>query len=285
MTRAKPARGNKTTRARRDARRARAWTYAADVIALLGLVQPEDLDIEAIARALDAEVIDAELPGAEAQLVVCDQKRRPLDLRARIRVARDANPIRRRFSIAHELGHHVMRHAPRSLAELCTSEAMDGRTARPEEEEANAFAAALLVPEPMVAAWARDPDCTLAAAREISRRFSVALGTAAIRLIELTPHAWALVTCRGGRVVRVSRSATFPTYIEQDWTPGPDSVVVEHAAWQRRLSDRERVVPAHTWIADEAHHGATLIEQAMILPGTSDVLAMLRIVPHDAIRK
>jgi hypothetical protein len=285
LSQANASRGNKTTRALRDARRARAWSYADDVIELLGLGQPHELDVEAIARGLDAEVIDAELPGAEAQLVVRDRQRRPLDLRARIRVARDANPVRRRFSIAHELGHLVMRHAPRALGELCTSDAMEGRTTRPEEEEANAFAAALLLPAQMIGTWARDPYCTLTAAREIARTFDVAIGTAAIRLIELTPHAWALVTCRGGRVVRVSRSAAFPTYIEQDWTPGPDSVVVEHAAWKRRLPERERVVPAHTWIADEAHHRVTLIEQATILPGTSDVLVMLRIEPRDVIPK
>lgn len=285
MTTPKRTRGNNTTRARRDARRAHAWSFAADVIALLGLTQPEDIDVEAIARALDAEVIDDDLPGADAQLVVRDQKRRPLDLRARIRVARDAKPIKRRFSIAHELGHHIMRHAPRSIGELCTSDAMEGRTTRPEEEEANAFAAALLLPARMVAAWSNDLDCNLTAAREIARRFSVAIGTAAIRLIELTPHPWALVTCRDGRVLRVSRSAAFPTYIEQDWSPGPDSAIVEHAAWKRRLPDRERVVAAQTWIADVAHHDTTVIEHAMILPGTSDVLAMLRIVPRDANRK
>lgn len=285
MTTLKRNRGNKTTRARRDARRAHAWSYAADVVTVLGLAQPEDIDVEAIARALDADVIDDALPGADAQLVVRDGRRRPLDLRARIRVSRDAKPIKRRFSIAHELGHHVMRHAPLAIGELCTADAMEGRTARPEEEEANAFAAALLVPAQMVAVWTGDPDCNLAAAREIARRFTVAIGTAAIRLIELTPHAWALVTCRDGRVVRVSRSATFPTYIEQDWSPGPDSAVVEHAAWQRRIPDRERVVPAQTWIADEAHHDATVIEHAMMLPGASDVLAMLRIAPREPNRK
>lgn len=285
MTGAKTSRGNKTTRARRDARRAHAWSYAGSVITALGLTRPEDLDVEEIARQLDAEVIDDELPGAEAQLVVRDQRRRPMDLRARIRVARDAKPVKRRFSIAHELGHFVMRHVPLSIGELCTKEAMEGRSPRPEEEEANAFAAALLVPAPMVAAWVTDPDSNLTTAREIARTFDVAIGTAAIRLIELTPHAWALVTCRDGRVVRVSRSAAFSTYIKDGWTPGPDSMVVEHAAWRRPLPTHERAVPGRTWIADEAHSDATVIEHSMILPGTSDVLTMLRIAPRAAIRK
>lgn len=280
MTDAKQYRGTRTTRAQRDARRAHAWTYAADVIAALHLARPEDLDIEAIAHQLDAEIVEAELSGAEGQLVVRDQKRRPLDLRARIRIPPALSPAKRRFSIAHELGHFIMRHPPRSIGELCSAAAMAGGAGRPAEEEANAFAAALLLPASMLGSWVARPDPSLDIAREIARTFSVAIDTAAIRLIELTPHACALVVCRGGRVLRVSRSATFRPFITHEWMPGPDSVVVEHAAWRRTLPKQERAVPARTWIEDAAWSGVTLIEQAMILPGTSDVLTLVRVLPE-----
>jgi hypothetical protein len=58
-------------------------------------------------------------------------------------------------------------------------------------------------------------------------------------------------------------------------------VVVEHVAWRGKLPARERAVPGRTWIADAAHHHATVIEHSMILAGTSDVLTMLRIAPRE----
>jgi len=94
----------------RDERRARAWGKAAEVIRRFRLTEPADLDIERIARALDAEVEDAELVSAAGQMIVnhapANAARRPIDRVAWIRVSRDIRSrARRAFTIAHELGH------------------------------------------------------------------------------------------------------------------------------------------------------------------------------------
>lgn len=51
----------------------------------------------------------------------------------------DGNPARRRFSLAHELGHIVMQHHGRALWE---------------EQEADVFASHLLCPQPLLELWA-----------------------------------------------------------------------------------------------------------------------------------
>ncbi len=264
----------------RDERRARAWSKAAEVIRRFGLTEPAHLDIERIACALDAEVEDAELVSAVGQMIVnhatAGAARRPVDRGAWIRVSRDIRSrARRAFTIAHELGHFLLHHVPVSAGEVCTSREIDGQSRRPEEEEANAFASALVLPEAMIARWAYAPHANLDAVREIASTFTVAIKTAAIRLVELTPHPWAVVICKDGKVSSVSRSRTFRGYVIDRWIPGHQSGVVECVAW-RDAPRAEREVPASTWCRDASATDAPLIEDCMILPGGSDVLAILR---------
>lgn len=250
------------------------------MVAMLRLKRPEQIDAERIAGALDAAVIDDDLRGAVGQMIVGSGERRPLDRTALIRVSSDIrSPARRAFTIAHELGHYLLRHDLVTKREACTANAIDGRASTAEEQEANAFASALLLPEAMVAPWATDPDANLDAVREMARVFKVAIETAAIRLVELTPHACAIVICARGRVVRVSRSAAFGGYVTHDWPPGAESGVVECVAYGA-APRAEREVSASTWYRDASATAGKVIEHSLILPGTLDVLTLLRERPR-----
>ena len=57
------------------------------------------------------------------------------------------HPRRRRFTIAHELGHHFLNHGP---AMRDSPENLAGQSQDPKEIEANNFAACLLMPESVV---------------------------------------------------------------------------------------------------------------------------------------
>jgi Zn-dependent peptidase ImmA (M78 family) len=72
--------------------------------------------------------------------------------------ANDA-PARRRFTLAHELGHWVCQcREGRGAPLMCRAEDVAPATDRTLEREANIFAAELLMPEPAVRATAVDPD-------------------------------------------------------------------------------------------------------------------------------
>ena len=95
-------------------------------------------------------------------------------------------PVRRRFTIAHELGHLEL-HRGRVLI-LDTPvrvDFRDGASSR-EESEANRFAAALLMPQEMVvraaAAASRDPDELI---KSLAREFRVSPAAMGYRLINL----------------------------------------------------------------------------------------------------
>jgi Zn-dependent peptidase ImmA (M78 family) len=79
----------------------------------------------------------------------------------------DDAPERRRFTIAHELGHWICQYRAGRLAPFyCRPGDVAAAADRAAEREANVFAAELLMPEPAVrAAWEREPEIAACAER------------------------------------------------------------------------------------------------------------------------
>ncbi len=185
--------------------RPRLWQDPAKLLRHLGVTRPEDIDIEAIAGYCRARVSYQPLRGCEGRIVGHRG-------RAVIVVDRDAHPYRRRFTIAHELGHWMFDRA--DLAHVFTdggsptggtSETDEPPTAnqgplddwyedRP-EQRANRWAAELLMPETFFAPDATGREISFATARDLARRYRTSLTATALRLLDLgsTP---AMIVCR-----------------------------------------------------------------------------------------
>lgn len=71
---------------------------AADLLKELGITEPKEIDIEAIAEHCKATVLYGQLTGSEARIVGADDT-------AIITVNRSPSRGRERFSAAHELAH------------------------------------------------------------------------------------------------------------------------------------------------------------------------------------
>jgi predicted transcriptional regulator len=96
-------------------------------------------------------------------------------------VRRDESATRRRFTIAHEVGHHFL-HSDGATV-LCRPVDVDqaDEAARAKEREANRFAAELLMPEELVRAHAgREADVA-----QLARTFDVSPIAMAYRLVNL----------------------------------------------------------------------------------------------------
>src|SRR6267143_3939751 len=76
------------------------YPKAKDLLDELGITEPEEIDLEAIAQFTGATVTRELLVGAEAKLV-------GLDDQAIITVNKTSGITRQRFSIGHELGHWI----------------------------------------------------------------------------------------------------------------------------------------------------------------------------------
>ncbi len=162
------------------------------VLEELGIRDPEDIKIEAIAEHCGATILYERLEGAEARILGYGE-------RAIITVNGAAPRARQRFSGAHELGHWMCDRG--KIAFACTDrsftrEWLDDNP----ERRANQYAAELLLPQKMFSPRAKNRAITFATARELADVFETSLTATAIRLVEFGSFP-AMVVCndRGSR--------------------------------------------------------------------------------------
>jgi len=109
------------------------------------------IDVEAIARGLKLKVIKEDLGQGVSGLLVSD------GLSAYICVQQLDAPVRQRFTIAHELGHYILRHHVGTGENVLVDRGVMGERGAlasqgidPKEIQANQFAACLLMPSRLV---------------------------------------------------------------------------------------------------------------------------------------
>jgi hypothetical protein len=159
------------------------------VLRELGITEPSEIDLEAIAWTLGARVRYRPLDGCEARIVGNGDC-------AIITVNSRSHPRRQRFSIGHELGHWQF-HRGRLLT--CSADqigrAADGQS--PRERTADNYAANLLMPNFLLQPRAKTfPKLTFQAVKEIADEFDTSITSTAIRLVE-GRHSPAVLICHG----------------------------------------------------------------------------------------
>ena len=177
----------------------------------LGLPIP----VEELCSGLDIiRIGDLDTDGFEAALLSDEVKSR-----GAILVARGRSRQRRRFSIAHELGHFLIpTHMPPTDGQfLCSADQLrllpqkdQDRRARM-EAEANRFAALLLMPPPLLRArlrLARRPR--LEQLVDMAETFDVSRDAMARAYTEHHDEPVAVLICQHGKVLRTYRSSSMP---------------------------------------------------------------------------
>ncbi|MFD2420396.1 ImmA/IrrE family metallo-endopeptidase [Amycolatopsis pigmentata] len=166
----------------------RADLAAARMLAEHGITQPP-VDVEALAAESGIAVVRRPFTDGDVSGMLFRGGKRDI-----IGVNSSHAVQRQRFTIAHELGHHSL-HPGRELildvpVRVNFRDNTSSTATNREEIEANAFAAALLMPEPMIrdhldrltATTRRDPDTTAAA---LAKVFKVSVSALGFRLINL----------------------------------------------------------------------------------------------------
>jgi hypothetical protein len=212
----------------------------------LGVTDPREIDLEAIAWHLGAQVKRCDLDGCEARII----GRRD---RAIIRVNRLSHPRRQRFSIGHELG-HWRHHRGRML--VCRSDDIGThRPGTPEiERVADIYAADLLLPHYLFVPIARQHATqSFRTVRELSDLFDTSITATAIRLVE-SKHSLAVLICHGPHGRKwFTRSPDVP----ERWFPrnelDPESFAFDLLFGQGGEQIHPRLIGADAWFdRDEA---------------------------------
>ena len=152
-----------------------AGTPPEQILSLLGITEPEDLDIEAIAYACGATIVPQPLTGCEANIIGFGD-------RAIITVNSNSIPTRLRFSSGHELGHWMKDRGQNAFG--CLDSQIDSEwTANNPEVRANRFASDLLLPVGMFAPLAKGRPMTLETVGDLAAVFRMSQTATAIRLV------------------------------------------------------------------------------------------------------
>lgn len=171
----------------------------AEILSDLGIREPNDLDIEAIALHCGALIQYKPLSGCEARIMGLDDS-------AIITINANSSPERKRFSGGHELGHWMR---DRRIATFQCNEQMFVREWSEDnpEKRANRFAADLLLPARMFRPLSTDLPIAFTSVEKLAAIFKMSLSATAIRLVEYGSYPAMLICCnQAGRQWYVASS-------------------------------------------------------------------------------
>jgi hypothetical protein len=254
---------------RLDPTRERTAERRADLLlSELRIIDPGDIDIEAIAMTQSALVMDGGLTGAEARLTR-SPKINFIRVNTEIR-----EPGRRRFAIAHELGHLLLQE--QSQFALCMDkDLVPFYTNSPDELEASAFAGGLLMPAKMFEPFCRKTSPSLAYVAQLAERFQVTLTAAATRYIQFSPHRCCLVASTGGRIRYHRKTDDFGYFIAPREKLSPATYAADFFKG-KRLPAGMQEVKATAWLEGKRIDSSKMIqEESVAMPSYNSVLTLL----------
>lgn len=176
------------------------------------------------------------------------------------------NVARKRFTVAHEIGHLFLHHG--NLKCISTDFEL-WRDKCIEEYEANTFASELLLPYTIVIQEIKSQDLTYSIIENIAERYKVSLSTSAIRLVKLDKGMSAVVFHDGRKINWVVRSQTCPENIQ--------TTSIDARSLFRRTNDNRTTIKAKVdpdlwfsdqmddWICEEETHYFTKLKAYLTL--------------------
>jgi Zn-dependent peptidase ImmA (M78 family) len=231
-------------------------TSAEKIILQREIATPEEINLEAIALTLGAQVKRRPLTGCEARILGKDKK-------AIITININSIEERQRFSIGHELGHWQCH---RGESFQCSKDDIGSfkNTSKQKEREADAFAADLLMPWFLFKPIARSfPNADFNTAFKIMERFKTSLSTTAIRLVESNIFP-AIVICHDQSSRRwFQRSDDIPNrwFPKKNLTPESSAFDIVYG---KAESDIEQMkVSASAWFDSKESERYELLEQSI----------------------
>lgn len=226
---------------------------------------PARVPLEELCRRFDIQSIEEfETNAFEAALVMDELK-----ASGAILVAKRRSAERRRYSIAHELGHFLIpTHRPSgnsfecSMADLHLLDPKDRNRRRRIEAEANRFAAHLLMPPQKLRARICQTPASLESIVTIAREFGVSKEAMARAWTEAHRQPVAVLVVHRARILRRYRSEAFP------WLPDSRGLPAGSLAAEAQLpvgsySSVEEVDP-DVWLTErDARRTHSLSEQVL----------------------
>ena len=246
---------------------------AEELLLDYGVSAPEDIDLDAIALDLGAEVRRAPLNGHEARIVGVGD-------RAVIWVDSSKSHRRQRFSLGHELGHWLLH---RGSVLYCASSDIGSDRARDAERMANHFAADLLMPWFLfTSALESFGSASWEAVAHLSKAFETSRPATALRLIHSDRFPAILVCTHASGRRWFQRAASVPDvwYVKNELDPRTTAFEVLYGTAD---GTRSKTISASAWFERRDANRFQVREQSV--RSEQEVYTLLSFVEREALRR
>ena len=221
----------------------------------LGITEPREILIEAIAEHCRATIVYEPLDGCQARILGAGD-------RAIITVNTRSPRERQRFSAAHELGHWMRDRG--KVAFACTDQSFvrEWGDENP-ERNANRYAAGVLLPSKMFQTAAQNMPPTFASVQELAATFVTSRTATALRLVELGSLPAMIVCHDNAKRLWFARGSSVPNDFWPLARPGVSSIASKLLSHPSAITPGPTEVDADEWIdrADAARY--TLVEDCV----------------------
>src|ERR1700735_4359361 len=207
-----------------------------------------------------------------ALLRIRDVQRGCIVINSRIR-----EESRKRFTLAHEIGHFVLP-GQQEVSAPCKQQRIENWDAdlyRP-ELEANRFAAEILMPRGLMAEFVQS-EPSLESIRSIAKLCGTSFTASAVRLITLTPRRAAVVWSQDQKILWWKLSEGFVRWIQKGAVT--DNSFAAQCYRKQSVPNQLASVPASAWLYEKGlREGAQIWEQSVGLKNYGAVLSLLVIM-------
>jgi Zn-dependent peptidase ImmA (M78 family) len=244
-----------------------------------GLLETRACDLGGILTEAELEVVSSKYddPGYAALLL------RFPEGGGGIMIAANQSDGRRRFSLAHELGHFfIPSHAAAGPTLKCADTDLRARSSdsKTQEWEANDFAAELLMPRALFSADARHRPIDFGTVEFLagSEMYQVSRTAAAWRLVQSTREQCALVMSVNGAIEWVARSDSFSYWIpERGQSLGKDTVAAAVRRGESPILGAEQVSPLEWFEGSpgQSFDRVEIFESAYPIPSRAQIMSLV----------
>jgi len=186
---------------------------------------------------------------------------------------------RRRFTLAHELGHYLLP-TQQDLSQPCTRAAVESwdDTLPESEAEANRFAAEILMPRVKIVPFLQQSP-KFAHVEEVAAMCGTSLTASAYRLASTTSFRMAIVWSEAGRARWYKSSQEFVRWVKKG--PLSPETFAYDAFRGEQIPSALESVPAGAWLFEKGlKPDARILEHSLFLPALDAVLTML-VIPEQ----
>jgi Zn-dependent peptidase ImmA (M78 family) len=237
---------------------------------LVEAVQSAPIDVVALAAAHGMEVRESDQL-AEGEAGNTFQKAG----KTFILVNRSDDPYRRRFTVLHELGHHILE-LPSKHGEKISSGELERFVGRPPEERiCDVFAAECLVPWHLLRPMVSNAPFTVEVLRQLREQFQASWRCVASTFVRSSREPVAYVYAENGRVQNVVASSALKDsriFIQGGMLPSCSAAALA-LAHNRSIETAE--LDASDWSSSDAAEQFVCYEEALHLQSWKQTLSLL----------